>query len=124
MALRCADASASGNRVTFLYRFDFPTTSFGGVLGATHGCDIPFILDTLDSPMTMHDPSDPTTQHLATVWSGAICAFARTGSPNLDGLPRWPEYSPEAAPSMILDAKPSVGQCVDELRLSLWGDRE
>ena len=34
---------------------------------------------------------------------GAWVAFARTGNPNVAGLPQWPPYTPETRATMIFD---------------------
>ena len=40
---------------------------------------------------------------MAAKMSDAWVAFARTGNPNHSGIPNWPEFSPERAPTMYFD---------------------
>ena len=52
-AVRLAERqSALGNDV-FMYRFDYATPVFGGVLGACHGLEIPFVFESLDKGAEM-----------------------------------------------------------------------
>jgi para-nitrobenzyl esterase len=40
---------------------------------------------------------------LSTIVSGMFVAFARTGDPNMKGLPAWPAFDLERRPTMIFD---------------------
>jgi para-nitrobenzyl esterase len=44
-----------------MYRFDWESPAFGGALGAAHAMDIPFVWNTLDTPLSRQpDRSFPT----------------------------------------------------------------
>ena len=63
--------------------------------------EIPFVFDNVDAaPLTGERPD---RQQLADTMSEAWLAFARTGDPNHEGLPRWPAYETGTRPTMIFD---------------------
>ncbi len=52
--------------------------------------------------------------------AGALVAFMKTGSPNANGLPKWPKYTTEKGEVMIYDDVPVVKNDPDrEARKSL-----
>lgn len=115
-----ADAGAAG----WLYRFELPSTAFGGALGATHASEIAFTFDWLagDGPLpgwTFHDRT-PTTRDVARAWSSAVARFVRTGDPNGPGLPAWPAYSSEDRSVLIIDDPLRVDVDPDEADRKVW----
>jgi len=45
---------------------------------------------------------------------GAFMSFAKTGNPNCDKLPKWPEVTTEQEPTMIFDRKCEVRMNFDD----------
>jgi para-nitrobenzyl esterase len=101
-----AHAKAANEPSTYLYEFAYRSTAFGGVLGASHVVDVPFVFDNLDQPGVelFLGPLDGPAHRLAAVTSGAWLAFARSGRPAHDGLPDWAPYTAERRATMVLDA--------------------
>lgn len=96
-AVRLAEAHAASTAGTFLYEFAWPSPAFGGLLGACHALEIPFVFDTLDKgPDQMLGPLlGPTPpQPLAATVHAAWVAFARSGHPG------WPRYEPARRATM------------------------
>ncbi|HEV3351838.1 MAG TPA: carboxylesterase/lipase family protein [Acidimicrobiales bacterium] len=108
-AVRLAETqSALGNDV-YMYRFDYATPVFGGVLGACHALEIPFVFESLDAGAEMFvGPLNDDLRTLARRMHASWVAFARTGEPAADGLPEWPRYSAEHRATMLFDLQPSV----------------
>jgi para-nitrobenzyl esterase len=109
-AVRLAEKqSASGNDV-YMYRFDYRTPVFGGVLGACHALEIPFVFESLDGAGAdmLVGPVSDEMRSLARRMHEAWVAFARTGRPAADGLPDWPRYTPEHRSTMLFDFQPQV----------------
>jgi para-nitrobenzyl esterase len=103
-AIRLAEAQAvHGPRVS-MYRFDYPSRAFGGVLGACHAIDVPFAFANLDrrGVELILGGVDDTTRRLADRMSRAWTNAARTGSPEHDELP-WPAYDAERRATCLLD---------------------
>ena len=94
-AVRLAEAQSAQQRATRMYLFNYKSSSFGGGLGACHAIDIPFVFDNVDrrGVDALVGEIDDGTRALSTATSTAWLAMARSGSPQHDGLPPWPEYS-------------------------------
>lgn len=69
--------------------FGWPSSRFGGRLGAVHGLEIPFIFDTLNpnlplfGPLLGEDPSQQLADTRHAAWIDLLAA---------DGDPGWPRY--------------------------------
>jgi len=85
----------------FVYMFTWETPVLDGRLKSPHALEIPFVFDTVQSSGLTGD--SPTRFPLADKMSRAWLAFVRTGSPNHEGIPYWPQYSTERRPTMIFD---------------------
>lgn len=85
----------------FVYLFTWETPVLDGRLKSPHALEIPFVFDTVQTSGLTGD--SPTRFALAEKMSRAWLAFARTGNPNHEGIPKWPPYSTETRPTMIFD---------------------
>ena len=84
----------------YLYEVTWAFPSHGGQqLGAFHGMD-PWLM--FDSPPV---PRDATGDILAEALRDYWIQFARTGDPNIQGLPKWPPYDAATASYLELGAK-------------------
>jgi carboxylesterase type B len=75
-----------------MYLFEYASTAFDGRLGSCHALEIPFVFDNLHKrgvELLMGSEPPPS---LAGAMHAAWISFARTGSPDHDGLPHWPAY--------------------------------
>jgi para-nitrobenzyl esterase len=97
---------AGGGAPVYVYRFDFATPIMGGILGATHGGDIPFALNNYTyTPMAGERPENAA---MGRTMSEAFVRFAHSGNPNHRGLPEWKPYSSADRCTMIFDARSRV----------------
>ena len=104
--LRCAEAATASGADAWVYRFDVPTDN---PLGTTHGSDVPFVFNQLvEGGLTFHDIKSEDNQRLAELWSGTLVRFAKTGDPNGNGLPGWPQYNPETRACLMIDYDPHI----------------
>jgi para-nitrobenzyl esterase len=113
-AVRVAEARGSASR-TWMYRSDYRSTAGGGLLGAAHATEIPFVFDTLDSPdaAAILGPEGP--QAVADSMHAAWVRFVR------DCDPGWAPYDPQSASTQAFDV--SGGHAVQHPqpeRLRLW----
>ncbi|HEX5586588.1 MAG TPA: carboxylesterase family protein [Acidimicrobiia bacterium] len=108
--------AAGGPAPTYLYRWDYETDALGGILGATHGGDIPFALDNWElNPMGGHRPENG---RMGKVFSEAWVRFVHDGDPNHDQLPKWDAYSVDERASMVVDVESHLEHDLDrDLRL-------
>jgi para-nitrobenzyl esterase len=84
-AVRIAEARASG-RLTWMYLFGWRSPARGGVMGACHALDLPFVFGNLDAPgMPAFAGKGPEPQALGEAMMDAWTAFARGEAP-------WPCY--------------------------------
>ena len=107
---------------TWAYRFSHETPAFGGVLGACHAIEIPFVFDVLDrrGVEMFVGPATEQVSALATSTSGAWLAFARGHDPNHDGLPAWPQYDADRRAVMDLGPEQQLLDDPDGATRKLW----
>jgi para-nitrobenzyl esterase len=86
------------------YLFTWETPVFGGILKSTHALEIPFMFDNLAHGAEMFTGTGSERQAIADAMHRAWIAFARTGDPNHDGLPAWPQYDLERRATMRFDS--------------------
>lgn len=103
--IRLAEAHANGPGSTFMYEFAWPAPAAGGLMGACHALEIPFVFDTLDKgssqmlgPLLGADPP----QSLASAMHAAWISFAATGDPG------WPKYEAGRRATMRFDVASHV----------------
>ena len=104
---------------TWVYQMDFPSPTSDG--RAPHTVDLAFMFDNvaLSPGMVGSSPADiAAAQPLATLMSGMLVQFARTGDPNgtiFKGSPmvQWPEYGLKDRSTMIFS---TVSNVVDDPR--------
>jgi para-nitrobenzyl esterase len=106
-SIRLADAHATREARTYMYEFAWRSPQFGGLLGACHALEIPFVFDTLGCETEALWGGAPP-QQLADEVHAAWVAFAKSGDCG------WPEYDVNRRMTMRFDA-PSA--CVDDPRL-------
>jgi para-nitrobenzyl esterase len=107
-SLHVADAAAQVGSPVWVYLFTWKTPVFGGLLGATHALELPFVWGQLDHPRWALLVGDAPPPELATAMQDAWLAFARTGNPNVDALPAWPTYGTDKRSTLELSDEISV----------------
>lgn len=108
-ALRLAEGQVRQGAPVWMYRFDWESPAFGGILGAAHAMDIPFVWNTLDTELARRFTGDsPTRMPLADLMHTAWAAFIRSGNPAIASLPVWPPYDLERRATMIFSDVPHV----------------
>jgi para-nitrobenzyl esterase len=107
-----ADLKSRRNPNTYRYQFAWPTPVFGGVLGACHVLDVPFVFDTLDQMAALLGDEPP--RELATTMQEAWVAFARTGDPG------WPAWSDDNREVMRFHEVSEPVSDPDRDRVALW----
>ena len=90
----------------YLYQWNYESAAMGGVLGATHGGDIPFVFNNYQ--LTTMAGDRPENERMGHVVSEAFVRFAHDADPNHGDLPKWQPYSVDDRATMILDVEPRV----------------
>ncbi|MFM2278594.1 MAG: hypothetical protein RLZZ444_825 [Pseudomonadota bacterium] len=81
--------------VSYMYQFDWQSLQPG--LGACHCIDLPFLFGNVETwreagSASVAGADLSELQHLSRIFQNTLTAFARTGSPESEDLPRWPHY--------------------------------
>jgi len=71
--------------------------------GAGHGSEVSYVFGSLNSRRGATEPT-PEEKKLAQIMNAYWTNFAKTGNPNGDGLPVWPQYNPQS--EEMLDVEP------------------
>ena len=96
---------AQGAR-TFVYLFDWGSPAFGGLLGACHALELPFVFGAVHLPVVqMFSGSGPEVESLSEKMQKAWLAFAGSGSPSHEGIGEWRAWDPEVRATMIFGAR-------------------
>jgi para-nitrobenzyl esterase len=122
-AVELADAQLAHTDDVHAYRFDLPSTAMGGVLGACHVIEVPFVFDNLDRggvDMFLGGVDD-AARRLAARTARAWATMARHGSPGHEDLP-WPRYDVTDRRTTILDREPRVDVDPRRARRLLWDE--
>ncbi|MFJ8021506.1 carboxylesterase/lipase family protein [Streptomyces sp. NPDC096311] len=108
----------------YRYEFAFRTPVDGGVLGAAHALDIPFVFGNLDQPgmaaRTGDDVASPARRKVAAQCTQAWGSFVRDGRPESQHLPQWPRYERDRQEIMVLGSEPMVVTDPHVQRLDVW----
>ncbi len=114
-AQRLAEARSATGSATWMYTFDQPSTSFGGVLGCCHGLDIPYAFDTLAAPgVEMFTGLGEDRQAVAEQFSSALLRFARSGEPG------WPRFDTDRRATQRIGPFPGVVDDPEPALRTLW----
>jgi para-nitrobenzyl esterase len=105
-AIEVAERRAAAPAQTYLYEFAWRSPAAGGMFGACHALEIPFVFDNLDKGGVLAGDDPP--QELADVVHAAWVSFAATGDPG------WAAYDLEHRPTMTFDLPES--RVVDDPR--------
>ena len=108
-SIRFADAHAAAARPgagTFCYLFTWETPAFGGVLGACHVIDVPFVFGSVHNPtVQLFSGGGEEAFAFSAAVRAAWTSFARSGVPEGDaGV--WRNWDPAKRPTTVLGPWP------------------
>ncbi|MBY0275588.1 carboxylesterase/lipase family protein [Candidatus Binatia bacterium] len=105
-AIRLAESQSAHQEHTYMYLFTWPSPAAGGLLGACHAIELPFVFGTLDAPnMAGFSGSGPRAEQLAQVVMDVWLRFASGDADDLGGLAHWQRYEAEKRTTVVLDAE-------------------
>jgi|SRR5271157_246176 len=105
-AIRLAEAQLAMGSEVYMYLFTWPSPAFGGVLGACHAIELPFVFDCLDLPGAANFVgAGPEAKQLAGWTLDSWAAFAHRGDPSLAGGRSWPRYDATRRATMEIGAR-------------------
>ncbi|HZQ41533.1 MAG TPA: carboxylesterase family protein, partial [Rhizomicrobium sp.] len=104
VALTAERKAALGKAPAYVYHFEKLTPVRDGKLGSPHMLEIPYVFDNLDRPIDRVSTGSGKDRYpLADRMSRAWTQFAKTGDPNVSGLPHWRPYSASDRAVMIFN---------------------
>lgn len=107
--LALAEAHGRRQPATYVYLFDWESPFLGGVLGACHALEIPFVFGTVEErPVAPFAGTGAAALALSRAVQQAWLSFARTGDPSTEELGAWPAYDPVRRPTMVLGPRRGV----------------
>jgi para-nitrobenzyl esterase len=119
-AMRVAELQ-SKHASAFAYLFDWPSPVLGGVIGAGHLVEVPFVFGTHRQPSVRSFAGEGAEADLlSTRMQDAWLAFARTGEPGHAGLPDWSCYDGKQRATMRLGAECRTENAPLEAERAVW----
>lgn len=101
----------SGKGSTYFYRFAHTPP---GEDGASHGAEMRYVFDHLNLEARDWTPGDRALgDMLAAYWTN----FAKTGNPNGDGLPEWPQFTTSQQNALLIGDDVRAGRISNEASL-------
>ncbi|MGZ5927043.1 MAG: carboxylesterase/lipase family protein [Rhizomicrobium sp.] len=121
VALVAERKAALGKAPAYVYHFEKPTPVRDGKLGVPHTVEITYVFDNLDVPTENAITGTGKDRYpMADKMSRAWTNFARTGNPNVAGLPQWRPYSvPDRAVMIFNDQCKLVVDPYPEERMAI-----
>jgi para-nitrobenzyl esterase len=102
--IRLLEAQSEHQSNTYNYIFAWPSPALNGDLGACHVLELPFVFNTLSYPgFQDFIGKSPDLNTLSYKMMDAWIAFARSGNPNHDGIPKWLSYDLEKRTTMLIN---------------------
>ncbi|MHA1507563.1 MAG: carboxylesterase family protein, partial [Promethearchaeota archaeon] len=93
-SIRVAEAQSAHNVNTYMYSCTYRTPVMGGIFGATHALEIPFVFGTLnDTEFGVYPKRDEINSKISELMMDSWISFARSGNPNHNEIPLWPTYN-------------------------------
>jgi para-nitrobenzyl esterase len=96
-----AEERAKSGSPAYAYQLNWATPKDGGKFGAPHASDIQLVFDNIDKPGAT--AIGPQAQPMADQMSETFIAFARTGNPNNQQIPRWEPYTLSRRRTMVFN---------------------
>ncbi|GAB1256521.1 carboxylesterase/lipase family protein [Aurantivibrio plasticivorans] len=91
----------------YFYLLNWDTPVDNGKWFSPHALEIGMVFDNVAKSASMSGLSDDA-QRIADLMSESWLAFAKTGNPQHQGLPAWPEFKAETRATMVFDVEPKV----------------
>jgi para-nitrobenzyl esterase len=118
-SIRLAHAHGAHQPV-WMYLFGWQTAGMGGILGACHAVEIPFVFGTHADALVDLIGDDPAAGALSERVQDAWLAFAHADDPNGGALPEWPRYEPGRRATMRFDRECIVVDAPMDDERQLW----
>lgn len=103
--------AAAGTGKTYFYRFSHTPP---GEEGASHGAEMQYVFDHLDlKPLAWTEKDRDVANAMASYWTN----FARSGDPNGENLPQWPQFNRSSESALLIGDGIRAGAVPNESNL-------
>ncbi len=114
--IHLVEAQRDNGIPAYNYYFTYKSPAMGGILGAMHGLDSPFLFGQLDANFT---GMGPEAEDLAVKIQDSCIAFVHTGDPSCKTAGKWPVYGKNRM-TMIFDKNTRVEAAPYEAERKVW----
>jgi para-nitrobenzyl esterase len=114
--IRLVELQQDNGAPAYNYLFTYKCPAMGGVLGAMHGLDNPFLFGALTPEFT---GKDDELEALAVRMQDSAAAFMRTGDPSCQSNGKWPVYGKNRM-TMLFDRKSRCEAAPYEIERAAW----
>jgi para-nitrobenzyl esterase len=120
-SIRMAEAQLTHQPDVYSYLFTWESPGFGGLLGACHAIEIPFVFSCLDLPGGENFVGKgPDADRLAGQTMDAWLAFAKSGDPSHSGIGTWSRYDTQRRATMELGPQTGLVDDPAAAERALW----
>ena len=114
--IRMVEAQRDNGTPAYNYLFVHKCPAMGGVMGAMHGLDNPFLFGALVPEFT---GKDEELERTATQIQDTAIAFMKTGDPSCKSVGKWPVYGKDRM-TMVWDRKSHLEAAPYEQERAVW----
>lgn len=119
--LRHLGRQASHGAAAYSYLFTWESPMMGGLFGAAHAVELPFVFGTLGhEAIGAFAGSGPEAERLSRQMVDSWTAFARTGDPSCDAVGEWPAYDVGRRASVVFGAETALEDAPREPERAAW----
>lgn len=121
--LYLAQQTAAHKRNSFLYWFDYLPPAADDIPGVPHGGEVPYVFGNLQHRDRIGSPPETAVdREVSDLTMSYWVNFARSGDPNGEDLPAWPEVTVGGRQWMRIGAQPRVQSNLLSARMDFWLD--
>jgi para-nitrobenzyl esterase len=93
-SVRLAEVQSAIQPNTYMYLFNWKLQMPGGIKGAIHALELPFVFGLLsEKPIGIFPGKNEETEAISNKMMDSWISFAQTGNPNHKDIPKWPSYN-------------------------------
>jgi para-nitrobenzyl esterase len=119
--MQLAAALGAHDPRTFAYLFTWESPAFGGVLGATHALEIPFVFGTHRDPgIARFVGEGRAVDELSAAMQSSWVSFARRRDPSSAEVGKWPPWERERRSTMVFGPIVSLQERPRDEELTVW----
>lgn len=119
-AIALSETRVRQGEKVWMYRFDYKSTAFGGMLKSCHALELPFVWNVMNQRSALFTGEVEGRAELAELMHQSWIAFAKTGNPQISKLPEWPEYQLESRATMHFNLETAIQYDPEQEERLLW----